>query len=356
MRRVGIAAVTLVVVLGGGFLAFKDQIAMALFRNAIARQVSTDLVAEYPKGMHVISCGSGTPLPDLSMAGGCTAAIAGGRLFVFDVGDGAPETMAAMGLRPSHIEALFLTHFHSDHIAGLGSLALQRNLGGGITTPLPLYGATGVEQVAAGFDMAFAQDHAYRIEHHTTLDAPAEALTLDARAFDVPQDGSLPIVYQNNGVIIRAFAVPHPPVKSAIGYRIEYDGLSVVISGDTMASSNLAKAAKDADLLVHEALKPEMVQEIELAARASGQSTLATVMHDIPLYHATPVQAAEAASKANVRALAYTHMIPPLPRKLLEGPFLEGVDAVYSGPIIVMRDGMILTLHKEREPEVKQAL
>jgi ribonuclease Z len=356
MRRVLIAAATSVVLLGGGFLAFKDQIAMALFRNAIAGQVSTDLVAEYPEGMHVISCGSGTPLPDLSMAGGCTSVIAGGRLFVFDVGDGAPETMARMGLRPSHIEAVFLTHFHSDHIAGLGSLALQRNLGDGITTPLPLYGATGVEQVAAGFDIAFAQDHAYRIDHHTTLEVPAEALTLAAKAFEVPKDGSFPIVYRNDGVTIRAFAVPHGPVKPAVGYRIEYDELSVVISGDTMASGNLAKAAKDADLLVHEALKPEMVKEIELAARASGQNTLATVMHDIPSYHATPVEAAEAASKANVRALAYTHMIPPLPRKLLEGPFLEGVDGVYSGPIIVMHDGMVLTLHKAREPEVKQAL
>jgi ribonuclease Z len=177
MKRWVSAAVVLVL-LGTGFSAVKNDIAMALFKRTIAKQLSTDLIAEYPSGMHVVSCGSGTPLPDLSMAGGCTAVIAGGRLFVFDVGEGAAEAMAAMGLRPAHIEAVFVTHFHSDHIAGLGSVAFQRNLSDGISTPLPLYGGRGVDEVAAGFNAAFAQDHAYRIINHQDLNIPPAALLL----------------------------------------------------------------------------------------------------------------------------------------------------------------------------------
>jgi len=355
MRRWLIAAGALTV-LGVGFVVFKNDIAMMLFRRAIAQQVTTDLVAEYPDGMHVVSCGSGTPLPDLTMAGGCTAVIAGGRFFVFDVGEGAAETMTKMGLRPSRIEAVFLTHFHSDHIAGLGSLALQRNLGDGIRTPLSLYGATGVEQVAAGFDAAFAQDHAYRIAHHTSLKAPPEALQMAPHPFGLPEDGVFPIVYQSNDLIVRAIRVPHGPVKPAVAYRIEYRGFSVVISGDTTASDNLVVAANNVDLLVHEALKPEMVAEIEKVARGSGQKALATVMHDIPSYHATPLDAAKAAKLANVRALAFTHMIPPLPAKLVEGPFLDGVSDFYSGPVTVMRDGMILSLNRDRDPTERNVL
>ncbi len=345
-----VIAVGVLVILGAGFPIFKNDIAMMLFRRAITEQVSTDLVTEYPDGVHVVSCGSGTPLPDLSMSGGCTAVIAGGRLFVFDVGEGAAETMASMGLRPSRIEVVFLTHFHSDHIAGLGSIALQRNLGDGIRTEMPLYGADGVQQVAAGFDAAFAQDHAYRVAHHQSLTAPPEALKMKAHAFTVPKDGVFPIVYQRNGVVVRAISVPHGPVKPAVAYRIEYGDLAVVISGDTSASDNLALAAEGANLLVHEALKPEMVAEIEKVALTTGQHVLATVMRDIPSYHATPVDAARVASEANVRALAFTHMIPPLPRTLLEGPFLEGVSDAYKGPVYVMRDGMLLTLSPDKVP------
>ncbi len=339
-----------------GLLLLRNEIAMMLFRQVIAKQVSTDIVAEHAAGVHVASCGSGTPLPDLTLAGGCTAVIAAGRLFVFDVGEGAPETLARMGLRPARIEAVFLTHFHSDHVAGLGALALQRNLGEGVSTALPVYGADGVAQVTRGFDAAFAQDHAYRLAHHHTLTTPPQALQLDPRAFAPPTEGYFPVVYERDGVSIRAFSVPHGPVKPAVGYRLEHDGMRVVISGDTMSSTNLVAAADDADLLIHEALAPRMVAEIEKAARAAGQETLATVMHDIPNYHATPVQAAEAARAAGVRALAFTHMIPPLPRRLLEGPFLEGVSQVYDGPVYVLRDGTLLSLDAGAAPEERSLL
>ena len=69
-------------------------------------------------------CGTGSPLPDRTRAGPCLAVIAGQHVFVFDAGDGASETLSLMGINQSEIEALFLTHIHSDHIDGLDTVAL----------------------------------------------------------------------------------------------------------------------------------------------------------------------------------------------------------------------------------------
>ncbi|MDA9296773.1 hypothetical protein N9Q44_01485 [Gammaproteobacteria bacterium] len=105
-----------------------------------------------------------------------------------------------------------------------------------------------------------------------------------------------------------------------------------------------------ADLLVHEGLQAEMVGVIEQIARADGQTALATVMHDIPSYHATPVEAAKVAAEAGVKSLAFTHMIPPLPVGLLEGPFLSGVNEAYGGTVFVLRDGHMISLSVDKAP------
>jgi len=339
-----------------GLFLWRDSLAMMLFKRAVYGQITADIISELSEGLHVASCGTGTPLPDRTTAGICTAVIAGGKLFVFDVGEGAAPTLVNMGLRPARIEAVFLTHFHSDHIAGLGSLLLQRNLGDKIDTSIRLMGPRGVEEVASGFNAAFGLDHRYRMAHHTSLSVSPHVFELAAEPFDLPEDEVLTEVYRDDATIVLAFRVPHGPVDAAVGYRIEHAGMSVVISGDTEMSSNLAWAATDTDLLVHEATNVDMLAEIESVARSDGRQTLTIVMHDIPSYHATPVEAATVAHSAGARALAFTHMIPPLPKKLLEVPFLRGVDDKYSGPVIVLRDGVLLSLRPQDLPLERELL
>ena len=138
--------------------------------------------------------------------------------------------------------------------------------------------------------------------------------------------------------------VEHAPVDPAVGYRFDFAGRSVVVSGDTAKSANLARFAKDADLLVHEGLAPHLVALMTEAAARAGRANVEKITKDILSYHTAPVEAAEIARDAGVRMLVFTHVIPPLPNAALEEVFLKGVADVWQGPVVAGRDGMTFTL------------
>lgn len=252
-----------------------------------------------------------------------------------------------MGLQPARLEAIFLTHMHSDHIDGIGGLALQRWATGAARTQVPLYGGAGVERVATGFNEAYAVDSGHRITHHGTEVVPPEGFGFAARPIAMPEGEDRVVVLDDGGVRIIAFKVDHGPVAEAVGYRVEYGGRSIVISGDTSASPILTREARGADLLIHEALAPNLVSIMEDASTAQGQGGIAKIFHDIPDYHTSPQEAAAIAQEAGVGALAITHIIPPLPISIMEGPFLGDARSRYNGPLWIMRDGDIITLPSE---------
>src|SRR4029434_164695 len=124
-------------------------------RFAAERAIGSDAIAELPDGLHVLLCGAGSPLADPQRSGPCVAVIAGTHLFEVDAGDGAGRNLTRLNLPPGRVEALFLTHFHSDHIDGLGELTVLRWAGGNHKDPLPVFGSTGVEAVVTGFNAAY---------------------------------------------------------------------------------------------------------------------------------------------------------------------------------------------------------
>jgi len=152
------------------------------------------------------------------------------------------------------------------------------------------------------------------------------------------------VVLDAGGLRITAFPVGHAPVQPAVGYRFDYAGRSVVVSGDTVAGGTLAAQAKGADLLVHEALNPAMVGVIEKALRGVGNARAAKIMSDIPDYHTSPEDAARTAEAAKVRMLVLNHIVPPLPQRILDPYFLGDAAARYAGPIVVGADGMLFSL------------
>ncbi|MCB1645320.1 MAG: MBL fold metallo-hydrolase [Pseudomonadales bacterium] len=320
-----------------------DEIGRALFERQIEQQVGWDLRDDLEAGLHVGFCGTGSPLPDPGRGGACTFVIAGERVYLFDAGEGAAESMALMGVLPSEVEAVFLTHFHSDHINGLGALALQHVFRGSVSEPLPVYGGPGVERVVNGFNEAYALDHQYRVEHIGKEAAPAEGFELEARPQTL-NSSALTTIFEQDGVRIGAFEVSHPSVLPAWGYRVDFGRRSVVISGDTTYTQALVDAARGADLLVHEALAPELVSYIELVARRYNHEGLALVMKSIPGYHASPADAVRAANEAGVTRLALTHLIPGLPNHMFDDLFTAGAEAAFNGDFWVVADGDVVTM------------
>lgn len=317
---------------------------MNLMRNQVEANLRADLTGELPDGLHALLCGAGGPLDSPDRSAPCLAIIAGRTVVLVDSGAAAARNLGRVGLRPQQIEQVFLTHFHSDHIDGLGELATLRWAGGGWDAPLPVHGATGVERVVDGFNQAYRQDQVYRTDHHGEAVAPTAAWGLSARSFSLPAEGEAPVVFARDGLRVRAFAVDHAPVSPAVGYRFDYKGRSIVVSGDTSRSSNLIRNSQGVDLLVHEALSRKLVGVMNEAARRAGAPLIVKITEDITDYHASPVEAAESAEEAGARFLLFHHVVPPLPLSALESIYAEGVSEAYSGEFEIGVDGTFVSL------------
>lgn len=346
LRRVALAGLILVVLAAGVLIVFQRPIGAGVLGRIANTQVGRDSVADMADGLNVALCGTGSPFPDPTRAGPCSAVIVGGKVFVIDSGEGAARSLARMGIPASRIEAIFLTHFHSDHIDGLPPVLLQSWVSGTRTRPMPLYGPEGVESVAAGFNAAYALDSGYRVAHHSAAIAPPSGQGAAPVAFSLQGAAAAGgiVVYNADGLVVTAFTVNHNPVHTAVGYRFEYAGRSVVFSGDTAVSAHLNAMAAGADILVHDALQPALLSTIEKRLDGKGQANLAQVMRDIVDYHATPEQAADAAKAAGVDTLVLNHLVPPQPLDYGYAAFLGDARKHFDGPIIVGEDGMLFSL------------
>jgi ribonuclease Z len=332
--------------LGLGAVAwfFRGPIALRVMRAALEANMVADSIAALPDGLHVTLCGAGGPLPDSQRSAPCLAIVAGKSLYMVDAGSGAARNLIAVGYQPLQVDGIFLTHFHSDHIDGLGELGLLRWTAGSHRLPLPLYGAEGIESIAQGLNRAYRLDAVYRTAHHGPETAPPTGSGFAARGFAEPVMGEATVVLEKDGLRVTMFKVEHPPILPAVGYRFEYGGRSVVVSGDTRKSANLEFHARGVDLLIHEALSPELMAVIQGSANAVGNRAIAKIASDVLDYHATPVEVAEIAESAEVGHLLYYHIVPPMPIPGLSSVFLKGVRDVYTGPMTLGRDGTQISL------------
>lgn len=343
--RAWLSGLTAVLIAAGvAAYAARGEIATRLVARTAQSAMRVSLIEQLPDGLHAAFCGTGSPLPDRTRAGPCLAVIAGTQIFVFDAGDGSSETLALMGVPQDEIEALYLTHLHSDHIDGLDTIALQHWANGPANEPLEVAGPTGTARVVGGLNEAFAIDQSYRVAHHGPAVMPPSGAGMQAREFAAPRNDGEEIELRNeNGVRIVAFRVDHAPTE-AVGYRIEYGGRSIVISGDTARSTSLAKAAHGSDLLVHEEISPRLDAIMHRAAVESGRENIGAIFHDILDYHTSPENAGGLAQEAQVGALALTHFLPQTPIPGLAHTFVQEARRRYEGPVFAMRDGDVVSL------------
>lgn len=322
----------------------RPEIGARLFANAVETAVNRDVIGDLPDGMHLALCGTGSPLPDPSRAGPCSAIIVDGKMFIIDIGGGAVRRLGEMGLNPGQVEALLLTHFHSDHIDGMGELLLQRWAGGGHDAPLPVIAPEGVAPIVDGINAAYAADARYRVAHHGEDIMPPSGIGGIARPFAVPADDAEQIIYDQDGLKITAFAVNHEPVVPAVGYRFDYKGRSIVFSGDTARSAVVEKVCNGCDIFVHEVLNAEMVGITEAAMKKAERPRLEKVMADIPDYHTTPAEVVESAKAAKAKMLIFSHIVPAVPIGFLEAYYLKDVPSGFRGKMVMGKDGMLFSL------------
>jgi ribonuclease Z len=288
--------------------------------------------------MHVVLLGTGGPIPNETRDTSGTAIIAGGEFILVDVGPGIVKNMNLAALPAGHLSGLLLTHYHSDHISDLGELNFM-TWAQGRDWPLDVYGPEGVEQVVDGYSMAYALDSSYRTEHHTEEWMPSKNAVMKAHTLTIPDPEETVPFFDRNGLRISVFQADHSPVHPAVGYRFEYRGNVVVISGDTVKTPTLAKFAKDADLFLCEALNKEMVSRFSKVAGEENNPRLSRQMHDVLDYHMSPVEAAEVAQEAGVETLVLVHIVPPVENFIARRMYLKGTADAFDGEIILGEDG-----------------
>lgn len=272
--------------------------------------------------LSAVVCGSRSPIPSPGRAQTCVLINAGGNYYVVDIGDGSANNLNNWGIDAKKIRGTLLTHLHSDHISDLADLHLMTWVNTTRTKPLDVYGPEGVELVTQGFEVAYQLDYQFRHEHHGDEVAPRDIAGFNA----FPVDLSNPVIIDQDDLKVTAFRVPHDPVKPALGYRFDYKGRSIVISGDTSYSENLIKHSQDADVLFHEAQANHQLAIMKKAL--ADNKGLVKILNDIETYHATPIEAAQAANLANVDHLIFYHLTPAPRNNLTERMFFRGVDEI----------------------------
>ena len=262
---------------------------------AQAQAVSPSPTASVPSdSLKVVLLGTGAGPPvNLQQYGASTLVEAGGQRFLFDCGRGATLRLAQAGVPIGSITRVFLTHLHSDHVLQLPDLLLAGWAGGQRAVPLAVWGPAGTRNMMEHLLQAF--DFDIRMRRDVDEHFPASGITVVSH--EVTTDS---VVFAEHGVTVTAFLVDHGPVKPAFGYRVDYQGRSVVLSGDTRVSENLVRHAQGTDVLVHEVIDPE-------AARNRPSRPSEAVIEAIIAHHTTPEQAGEVFRRVAPRLAVYSH-------------------------------------------------
>ncbi len=237
--------------------------------------------------------GTGTPQPIMDRFSASILVQAGGKNFLFDAGRGCLLRLAQLKVENNTFDAVFFTHLHSDHIVGFPDFWLSGWLVSHRKEPLKVFGPKGTKQMTNYLQKAYQYDIGIREE---------------------------------DGVKVIAFLVDHFPIVPAFGYRIQFGGHSVVLSGDTRYSENLIKFAKGTDLLVHE------------VAIASDTLKKTDPKYNILAHHTTPEQAAKVFNAVKPKLAVYSHIV-----RLYAYPteeILPRTKKYYSGPVILGEDLM----------------
>jgi ribonuclease Z len=262
-------------------------------------------------GFRVVLLGTGTPAPEMNRFGASILVEAGDERLLFDAGRGAMQRLNQIDDRD--VTNLFLTHLHSDHTVGIPDIFLTGWLLRRRTVPFNVWGPKGTADMLSHIRAAYAFDIGIRVSDDGRN---PDGARVDAH--DIEEG----VVFNKNGVKVTAFTVDHRPVEPAFGYRVDYNGHSVALSGDTRFSENLITHATGVDLLIH-----------EIAANSDPSVTQEN--NRVFAHHTLPEQAATVFTRTHPKLAVYSHIIAvgltdqqliDVTRKGYQGPVVAGAD------------------------------
>ena len=302
---------------------FCTVVSVLLFASVV------DPVAAQGPAIRVTLLGTGCPPPVMNRLGPSTLVEAGDQKLLFDAGRGALQRLTQLKVRWQDVGGLFLTHLHSDHVVGFPDLWLTGWLiVPGRDVPLQVWGPRGTSRMMSHLKQAYDYDIRIRLQN----DGAARA-GIELRVTDIHEG----VVYDKGGVKVTAFEVDHAPVKPAFGYRIDYAGRSVVLSGDTRVSDNLIRHAQGVDVLVHEVFVPETLQRMGVPPKRAK---------NIIAYHTTPEQAGQVFTRAKPKLAVYSHICLP---HATDQELLSPTRKTYAGPLELGEDLMTIEVGEKIE-------
>lgn len=285
-----------------------------------------------PDEFTAVLLGTGTPRAYPGAAKPAVAVVVAGQVLLFDCGADTVRQLIDAGLMPQRVRDVFFTHHHYDHNAGFPDLFIsswRTHVGviAGRAVPMRAYGPQRTREVIGGFHAALAYDIGLRVSYNRSDEDGARLEVMECDEGAVFEDGDLRV---------SAFPVDHRPVAPAVGYRVEWRGRVLVISGDTRPVPATVEAARGADVLIHDAYNAAWLQAI-----AEEHPDLAVQVTNPAKYHTTTLEAAQVAADAGARHLVLTHHIPAVRRTPeAEAAYTAGMAGPYAGRITVGRDLM----------------
>lgn len=270
--------------------------------------------------------GTGAPVPSIERFGPSILVEAGGQKLLFDCGRGAGQRLWQLKIPLGQIDALFLTHLHSDHVVGIPDVWLTGwipAMYGRRASPFQVFGPDGTKDMMDNLVKAFSWDISTRSKEKNKADSGALVNSADIK------EG---FVWGKNGVKVTPFTVRHAEfIDSALGYRIDYGGYSVILSGDTRFSENLIQYAKGADVIIH-----------EVAASNEHSMQTSPVINQILGFHTSPEDAGKVFEQIKPKLAVYSHIVlltadPSIPPPSIND-LIQRTQKVYKGALQVGED------------------
>ena len=271
-----------------------------------------------PDALQVFLCGTASPINNSGRAQACVAVLTPQHFYLVDVGAGSTSNLQGSGLPLDRLQGILITHFHSDHIAEI----YEANLLSWVTgrpEQLKVYGPEGIKNLVRNINDTYAPDRSYRTEHHSEKILPP---ILGLMSHERVEPGGIIL---DGDLVITPYLSDHHPASPAVGYRFDYRGRSVVVSGDSNITEETGIITDSVDILIHDARSERIIKEMVNASKDLGLNRRAKIFEDIQDYHASTESILKLTDTSQIKTVVFYHLVPTSDSFIVELEFKRGM-------------------------------